>query len=299
MHHALHHAHSEDDPQDMRNMGGLKEQMPKTYWTFLVATIAIAGIPPFAGFFSKDEILWQAFSNPLHGSLNWLLWGCGALAALLTAFYMFRLVFMTFHGQCRITPKAREHLHESPMVIVLPLIVLAFLSAIGGFIGMPKLFGVANLFEGFLAPVFSLSEEQMKAGHGIVQHSHQLEWGMMGMSICIAVIGIIIAFIMYIKDTTLPGRFTASFPLLHRLVFNKWYVDEIYDFLIVNPCKAVSRFLWKGFDVIVVDGLVNGVATLVMGASRLLKNIQTGYLHNYALSMAIGVVVIVACYMFR
>ena len=299
MHHALHHAHSEDDPQDMRNMGGLKEQMPKTYWTFLIATIAIAGIPPFAGFFSKDEILWQAFSNPLHGNLNWLLWGCGALAALLTAFYMFRLVFMTFHGQCRITPQARVHLHESPMVIVLPLIVLAFLSAVGGFIGMPKLFGVANMFEGFLSPVFNLSEEYMKAGHGIVQHSHQLEWGMMGMSIGIAATGIFIAFIMYIKDTTLPGRFTAAFPVLHRLVYNKWYVDEIYDFLIVNPCKAFSRFLWKGFDVVVVDGLINGVATLVMGASRQLKNIQTGYLHNYALSMAIGVVVIVACYMFR
>jgi NADH-quinone oxidoreductase subunit L len=299
MHHAMHHAHSEDDPQDMRNMGGLKEQMPKTYWTFLIATIAIAGIPPFAGFFSKDEILWQAFSNPLHGNLNWLLWGCGATAALLTAFYMFRLFFMTFHGQCRITPEAREHLHESPMVIVLPLIVLAFLSAIGGFIGMPKLFGVANMFEGFLSPVFNLSEEYMNAGHGIVQHSHQLEWGMMGMSIGIAAIGIFIAFIMYIKDTTLPGRFTAAFPVLHRLVYNKWYVDEIYDFLIVNPCKAFSRFLWKGFDVVVVDGLVNGVAILVMGASRRLKNIQTGYLHNYALSMAIGVVVIVACYMFR
>ena len=299
MHHALHKAHSADDPQDMRNMGGLKERMPKTYWTFLVATIAIAGIPPFAGFFSKDEILWQAFTNPLHGDLNLLLWGFGALAALLTAFYMFRLLFMTFHGQCRITPGAREHLHESPMVIVLPLVALALLSATGGFIGMPKLFGVANLFESFLAPVFIFSAEQMKAGHGIAEHSHTLEWGLMGMSIGIAAIGILIAFIMYIRDTTLPGRFTAAFPLLHRFVYNKWYVDELYDFLIVNPCKSFARFLWKGFDVVVVDGLVNGTATLVMGASRGLKNIQTGYVHNYALSMAIGVVVIVACYMFR
>ena len=111
--------------------------------------------------------------------------------------------------------------------------------------------------------------------------------------------GIAIAFTMYVRDTTLPGRFTAAFPLLYRAVYNKWYVDELYDFLIVNPCKAFSRFLWKGFDVVVVDGLVNAAATLVMGASRLLKNIQTGYLHNYALSMAIGVVLIVACYIFR
>jgi NADH-quinone oxidoreductase subunit L len=299
MHHALQHAHSEDDPQDMRNMGGLKEQMPKTYWTFLVATIAIAGIPPFAGFFSKDEILWQAFTNPLHGDLNRLLWGLGAVAACLTAFYMFRLLFMTFHGQSRIAAGAGEHLRESPMVIVLPLIVLAFLSATGGFVGMPKLFGVANLFEGFLAPVFTFSAEQMTAGHGIAEHSHSLEWGLMGMSIGIAAIGILIAFIMYVRDTTLPGRFTAAFPLLYRAVCNKWYVDELYDFLIVNPCKSFARFLWKGFDVVVVDGLVNGTATLVMGASRGLKNIQTGYVHNYALAMAIGVVVIVACYMFR
>ncbi len=299
MHHALHHVHSDDDPQDMRNMGGLKEHMPMTYWTFLVATIAIAGIPPFAGFFSKDEILWQAFTNPLHGGLNRVLWGFGAAAALLTAFYMFRLLFMTFHGDARITSKAREHLHESPKVIVYPLIVLAFLSAIGGWIGMPRVFGAANLFEGFLEPVFSFSGEYMKGVHGVESHSPLLEWGLMGASIGIAAIGIAIAFTMYVRDTTLPARFTAAFPLLYRAVYNKWYVDELYDFLIVNPCKAFSRFLWKGFDVVVVDGLVNAAATLVMGASRLLKNIQTGYLHNYALSMAIGVVLVVACYIFR
>ena len=141
MHHALHHAHSHDDAQDMRNMGGLKSKMPMTFMTFLVATIAIAGIPAFAGFFSKDEILWQAFANPHHGNLNYLLWGFGAVAAGLTAFYMFRLVFMTFFGECRINPKAKDHLHESPMVIVFPLIVLAFLSVVGGWIGIPKVIG--------------------------------------------------------------------------------------------------------------------------------------------------------------
>jgi NADH-quinone oxidoreductase subunit L len=121
----------------------------------------------------------------------------------------------------------------------------------------------------------------------------------MGASVGIAAIGIAIAFTMYIRSKTLPSRFVEAFPLLYRAVFNKWYLDEIYDFLIVNPCKATARFLWKGFDVIVVDGLVNSAATLLMGASRLLKNSQTGYVHNYALSMAIGVVVIVACYIFR
>ena len=305
MHGALHHAHSHDDAQDMRNMGGLWKKMPLTYGTFLVATIAIAGIPPFAGFFSKDEILWQAFANPLHGDLNFLLWGMGALAALLTAFYMFRLVFMTFHGECRITPAAKDHIHESPMVIVFPLIVLAILSAVGGFIGIPKLIGdalggVSNKFELFLTPVFEFSEEFTKA-HGLIaaHHSAGIEWGLMLLSVVIAVIGISIAFVMYVQNNTLPAKFTATFPGLHRAVFNKWYVDELYDFLFVNPCKSLGNFLWKGFDVVVVDGIVNGVGSIFMGFSGVLRHIQSGYVFNYAFSMTLGVVVIVAFYIFR
>jgi NADH-quinone oxidoreductase subunit L len=212
---------------------------------------------------------------------------------------MFRLLFMTFHGDCRITPEAREHLRESPAVIVYPLIVLAFLSAIGGFIGMPRVFGATNLFAGFLDPVFSLSAEYIKGSHAVEAHNTLLEWELMGASVGMAAIGIAIASTMYIWNKTLPGRFVSAFPLLYRVVFNKWYLDEIYDFLIVNPCKATARFLWKGFDVVVVDGLVNSTATVVLGASRLLKNTQTGYVHNYALSMAIGVVVIFVIYIFR
>ena len=123
MHHALHKIHSNDDAQDMRNMGGLKSAMPITFLTFLVSTIAISGIPGFSGFFSKDEILWMAFANPYHGNLNIVLWGIGAIAACFTAFYMFRLVFMTFFGECRINPKAKGYLHESPLVITIPLMV--------------------------------------------------------------------------------------------------------------------------------------------------------------------------------
>lgn len=304
MHHALHHAHSHDDAQDMRNMGGLKSKMPLTFMTFLIATIAIAGIPGFAGFFSKDEILWQAFSNPFHGNLNYLLWGFGAIAAGLTAFYMFRLVFMTFFGECRITPKAKDHLHESPMVIVFPLIVLALLSAVGGYLGIPKVIGdlfggIPNYFEHFLSPVFEFSEEYVKShAHTAVQHSAALEWGLMGVSVAIAVFGICLAFVLYVKDNTLPARFTATFPALHRAVYNKWYIDELYDFLFVNPCKALGNFLWKGFDVLVIDGIVDGVATVVMATSGVLKNLQSGYVHNYAMSMALGVVVIVGGYIF-
>jgi NADH-quinone oxidoreductase subunit L len=304
MHHALHHAHSHDDPQDMRNMGGLWKKMPMTAWTFMIATVAIAGIPPLAGFFSKDEILWQAFSNPHHGSLNYLLWGFGAIAAGLTAFYMFRLVFMTFFGECRINPKCKDHLHESPMVIVFPLIVLAFLSFVGGWIGVPKLLGdllggVSNKFEHFLEPVFKFSEHYVAAHAHVEHHSHSLEWGLMALSVIIAVVGITVAYTMYVKDTSLPARFTATFPALHRAVYNKWYIDELYDFLFVNPCKALGNFLWKGFDVVVVDGIVDGVGTLVMAFSKGLKSFQSGYVHNYALSMALGVVVIIAFYVFR
>jgi NADH-quinone oxidoreductase subunit L len=305
MHGALHHIHSHDDAQDMRNMGGLKKHMPLTFMTFLIATIAIAGIPGFAGFFSKDEILWQAFANPLHGDLNMLLWGLGACAALLTAFYMFRLVFMTFFGKCRIKEGAEKHLHESPMVIVIPLIVLALLSIVGGYIGLPKLIGdvvggIPNYLEHYLEPVFANANAYMKANvHGDHHHSHALEWGLMGFSVVIALIGISIAALLYLVKPELPKKFTAAFPALHRAVYNKWYIDELYDFLIVNPCKSLGNFLWKGFDVLVVDGLVNGVAHVVMAFGGVARYMQTGQIYNYAWTMAFGVVVIVGYYLFK
>ena len=301
MHHALHHGHLHDDAQDMRNMGGLRKAMPITYVTFLVSTIAIAGIPGFSGFFSKDEILWQAFSNPFHGNLNILLWGTGAVAACFTAFYMFRLVFMTFHGECRINPKVKSHLHESPLVITIPLMVLGFLAVVGGYIGMPKILGMLpNYFEEWLEPVFKLSEEYAATYvHHAAEHGHALEFGLMGLSVVIALVGISIAYTLYIASPSIPAKFTSAFPALHRAVYNKWYIDELYDFLFVNPCKALGNMLWKGFDVVVVDGIVDGVGKVVMGLSGMIKGLQSGYVHNYALSMALGAVLIVAFYVFR
>ena len=305
MHHALHHEHSDADPQDMRNMGGLRKKMPVTFWTFLIATIAIAGIPGFAGFFSKDEILWQAFANPHHGEMNIVLWSAGAVAAGLTAFYMFRLVFMTFFGKTRLSDKAFHHLHESPFVIIFPLMVLALLSVLGGWIGVPKVIGDAlgglpNYFEHFLAPVFAYSTSYMaQGGHGAAHHSLVLEWGLMGVSVLIACGGIALAYALYIVSPAIPQKITAAFPVLHRAVYNKWYVDEIYDFMIVNPTKSFSNFLWKGFDVVVVDGVVNGVGAAVRGFSGILRHVQTGMVHNYAFSMVVGVVVIVGVYLFR
>ena len=300
MHHALHHGHLHDDPQDMRNMGGLKKYMPITFWTFFFSTLAIAGIPFFSGFFSKDEILWQAFSNPYHGGANIFIWGVGCIAALFTAFYMFRLVLMTFTGECRINPKVKDHLHESPLVITIPLMILGFLASVGGFIGVPKLLGwLPNYFEHWLDPVFELANEYGKQYAHVHEHSHTLEMGLMAGSVVIAAIGIGIAITMYMANKTLPEKFTSTFPALHRAVYNKWYIDELYDFLFVNPCKSFGNLLWKGFDVLIVDGVVNGVGKVVMAFSAGLKGLQSGYVHNYAMGMTLGIVVIIAFYVFR
>ncbi|OGT99319.1 MAG: NADH-quinone oxidoreductase subunit L [Geobacteraceae bacterium GWB2_52_12] len=301
MHHALHKVHSNDDAQDMRNMGGLRKAMPITFLTFLVSTIAISGIPGFSGFFSKDEILWMSFANAYHGDLNIVLWGIGAIAACFTAFYMFRLVFMTFFGESRLSPKAKDHLHESPLTITIPLMVLGFLAVVGGYIGMPKLMGMLpNYFEHWLDPVFELANEYgSKYAHHGAHPSHAIEWGLMGLSVVIALVGIAIAFTMYVKRTELPGKFVATFPTLHRAVYNKWYIDEIYDYVFVNPCKAAGQFLWKGFDVLVIDGVVNGVANVVMGFSGIFRYMQSGYVYNYAFTMALGVVVMLGYYVFK
>lgn len=295
VHHALHKAHIEDDPQDMRNMGGLRKKMPITFITFLVSTIAISGIPMFSGFFSKDEILWYAFASP-QGSV-WL-WLVGAVAAGLTAFYMFRLVFMTFFGEQRTDARAKDDIHESPAVVTIPLIVLGVLALVGGYVGIPHVIGnvfghIPNYFEGFLHPVFG--ETQAQIAHG----QEAAEWGLMGVSVGIAVVGIFGAWVMYLRSPELPARFTAAFAGIYRTVFNKWYVDEIYDALFVNPCKRVGTFLWRGFDVVVVDGIVNGLGKLSRGFGQGFGWLHTGMVHNYAMSMVLGVVVIVGIYVFK
>jgi NADH-quinone oxidoreductase subunit L len=298
MHHAYHHAHLHDDPQDMRNMGGLRKKMPITFITFLVSTIAIAGIPGFAGFFSKDEILWWSFASTRGHVALWVL---GACAAGMTAFYMFRLVFMTFYGEQRTHAKAKDHVHESPLVITIPLMVLGLLAVVGGYIGIPHVLGnlvghIPNYFGDFLAPVFAPTQELYNiSAHGTAA----AEFGLMGISIGIALCGIFLAYIMYIKNPALPGKFVASFTGLWRAVFNKWYVDEIYDALVVNPTKKIGTFCWKGFDVRVVDGVVNGVGRLINAFSNVLRYTQSGFSHNYAMSMTLGVVVILAFYVFR
>jgi NADH-quinone oxidoreductase subunit L len=293
MHHALHHAHLHDDAQDMRNMGGLRKKMPVTWATFGISCLAISGLPFFSGFFSKDEILWWAFSST-HGSK--LVWIIVVVAAFMTAFYMFRCLYMTFYGEQKTDPKAKDHVHESPWVITLPLVVLAGLATVGGFLGVPHAIDVAHIghkLDQFLAPVFHHSQQMYSIeAHGTAS----TEIILMIFSVIVALIGIGVATMMYLKNPDMPAKFTAKFAKLHRWVFNKWYVDEAYDILFVNSTKKFGIFCWRGFDVKVIDGIIHGLANLIGAISTALRHTQTGLFQNYALTMVFGTVVMLAIF---
>jgi NADH-quinone oxidoreductase subunit L len=261
---------------DMRKMGALKDKLPKTHLTFLIATLAIAGIFPFAGFFSKDEILWEVLQK------SPILWSIGATGALLTAFYMFRAVFLTFYGESRIDHSV--HPHESPPIMTTPLIILAILSVIGGWVGLPLIEG-GNRFKEFLSPVIHAEE--------VVHHAPGFEVTMMLVSMGIAIIGIIIAYNFYLKNPKLPDQLASRFKGLYTLIYNKYYIDELYNALFVNPIKEWSNLLWLSFDDKVIDGMVNGAGKVVRSFSGTLRKVQTGYLQNYALFILLGVVAII------
>ena len=279
--------HALSGEQDMRHMGDLKKHLPITYWTFIMATLAIAGIFPFAGFFSKDEIL---FKSLVDGHI--LYWMIAAAAAFMTAFYMFRLIFMTFHGESRVKPEVLHHVHESPPVMTLPLIALAVLSTIGGFVGIPIIEG-ANVFHEFLAPAIAHVHRPE------IHYPISFEVFMMVVSVIIALLGINTAYRMYIKRPELPQLVTEKIPLLYDLIYHKYYVDELYAATVVNPIKMGSDFLWKGVDEKVVDGAVNGSAGLVEWLSYHIRKLETGYVQNYALAILIGVFIIAGYYLGR
>jgi NADH-quinone oxidoreductase subunit L len=271
----IHGMHGE---QDMRYMGGLRKQMPITYWTFMLATLAIAGIFPFAGFFSKDEIL---FYSLVDGHL--LYWGIATVAALITAFYMFRAVFMTFFGEGRYDHH-HVHPHEAPMTMAVPLMILAGLSVVGGLVGFPIIEG-AHKFKEFLAPAITPLHKE-------VHHAVSFEIFMMAFSMGIAGVGIFIAYKCYMKTPDLPARITAKFPRLYEYIYNKYFVDEAYDAAVVEPIKQGSDFLWRGVDEKVIDGTVNGSATTVGWLSSHLRKLETGFVQNYALAILAGVVIV-------
>ena len=287
--------HAMSGEQDMRYMGGLKNKIPHTWWVFLVATLAISGIPFFSGFFSKDEILWKAFSqgNPWF----WLL---GLTAAILTAFYMFRLLYMTFHGQSRVKPEAAKHIHESPWVMLTPLYILAFFAIFSGYIGLPEVMGGGAWFDKFLHPVMAV----VGSGHGHEamlehQYSHTTEWLLIFSSIIAALVGISFAYTYYIKNPEKPKRLAEKFNGLYKLLLNKYYIDELYDYVIVKPLYVLSLIFWKIFDVRLIDGTVNGMAEFFGNLSERFRILHTGYVRNYALAFLVGVAALLGYYLFR
>jgi NADH-quinone oxidoreductase subunit L len=278
---------------DMQKMGGLRKYMPVTFFTMFVGTLAISGVPLFSGFFSKDEILYKAFSSE-QGSV--ILWAIGLFAALLTAFYMFRLLFLTFFGKSRMNPEVENHVHESPRVMTVPLMILAVLALIGGYIGLPHALGGGAWFEEFLRPVFISSYEAAEAaGH----HSYSIEYLLMLASIVAAGIGILLAYRFYISDPERPKRLAERFDGLYNTVLNKYYVDEFYNAVIVRPIIKLALFCWKRTDVMIVDGIANGSARAIGWFSGKFRFVQTGLFRNYALFFVFGVIILLGFVILR
>lgn len=296
------------DSQDMRFMGGLREYMPSTYRTFLIATIAIAGIPPLAGFFSKDEVLMHAFSagyGEYAGALYFLLWSVGIVTAFLTAFYMFRLTFTTFHGTFKLPKKLREaagsekFLHESPSVMTIPLWVLGIASVLGGFLGVPNF--IIETFTGETANVNLLHEwlHTIAADSAIVM-GKALEWVLMLLAVGIAAAAIWLAYRLYgndqqeESDLKIAGRFGG----LYQIWQEKYKIDELYEGLIINPIATFSERVLAVFDMKIVDGFVNGIAGTVRLFGSLFRYIQNGVTTNYALYLIIGVIIVLTMMVF-
>jgi NADH-quinone oxidoreductase subunit L len=329
----IHALHGE---QDIRNMGGLKRALPVTYWTFLIGSLAIAGVPFLSGFFSKDEILYETFHEG-HS----ILWLVGAVTSLLTATYMFRLVFLTFHGDraahaheaepptapshaahdaphvpshpahAHLTPShaGPSRLHDAPPAMAFALIVLALGSVLAGYIGVPHALGGHNQLAAWLAPSFQAPAGPAGVAGGAgapgeageaAEEAAALELTLMGVSSLIAFAGIGIAAYVWLKRRAIAEAMARKYAWLHQLLLNKYYVDEIYDAAVVRPIRMGSEeALWRGVDVRLIDGAVNGTGAIVTGFSSVLRRLQTGSVRAYASSMFVGVVVILGYYLWR
>ncbi len=321
--------------QDMRRMGGLRKELPITYWTFLIGSLAIAGVPFLSGFFSKDEILYRTYASG-----HTLLWVVGLLTSLLTAIYMFRVVFLTFHGDrapAPVTPEHREeeepapgtqhaapstqhaapstqhpvHLHDAPPAMALALIVLAIGAVFAGYAGFPASLGGSDRFARYLEPSFSAEQVRLTPNTTDTQArqadqtegaeaTNGLELGLMAVSSVAALGGIGLAFFFFLDRKSAARAMAERFSGLHRLLLNKYYVDEVYDAAIVQPIRIVSEEgLWKVVDVQIIDGIVNGVGETVAGSSEILRRLQTGSVRAYAASLFLGVVALLGYYLWR
>jgi NADH-quinone oxidoreductase subunit L len=325
--------HAVGGEQDMRRMGGLRKLIPVTFWVVTIATIAIAGIPPFAGFFSKDEILGAVFHSPYGGKV---IWAIGVLTAGLTSFYMFRLWFMTFFGELKLAsvdlgeeahsahaPAQAAHgaasqsyghaddeshghggVHESPWVMLGPLVILAVLSFVGGWVGVPQFMGGHNAVEHFLSPVMqsapAVAGETVPDKDATTSHAGEAtpentseEWLLAGTSVAAALIGLFFAYLLYYKRPELPDRITAKMHGIYTMVLHKYYIDEGYGAIFVKPLLALSTVvLWRGVDQGVIDGLVNGAGSASQGVAGELRRMQSGNIRSYAAWVAIGAAVI-------
>jgi len=302
--------HALSGEQDMRRMGGLRHRIPWTYRVFLIGAIAIAGVPGFSGFFSKDEILASAFAWGTHSG-NYIPWVLGVLGAGMTAFYMFRLIFMTFFGKERMKEDVSHHIHESPAAMLTPLKILAGLSIIGGFVGVPAILGGNNWIGKFLGTT---------VGHHELGLSHGLEFGLMALSVGVGLAGIFLSYWIYVHKSGEPAAWIVEkFRSIHRILVNKYFVDDFYNEVIVAGVMKLGKFLGR-FDLGVIDGVVNGAAFMTRLVSRLsiwvdtylvdgavngtaavgrglslgLRRVQTGYLSNYALGIVIGLFLAIA-----
>ncbi|MBZ5530957.1 MAG: NADH-quinone oxidoreductase subunit L [Acidobacteriia bacterium] len=318
--------HALSGEQDMRRMGGLKKLIPRTFWVMTIATIAIAGIPPFAGFFSKDQILGEVYKSPTAGPIMWII---GVVTAGITSFYMFRLWFMTFFGERRpdadlgdahaiathAAPAAAaaahghddDHghgVHESPWIMIGPLVVLAILSFVGGWVGVPAFMKGHNEIEHFLAPVMTSSSavagESVEAAHaGLTQETAKEnaseEWLLAGTSVGAALLGLFFAWLLYFKSPGLPDRITGKIHGIYLTVLHKYYVDEGYGLLLVKPLLALSTVVfWRGVDQGVIDGLVNGAGSTSQGIGNELRRMQSGNIRSYAAWVALGGAAVIA-----
>jgi len=286
--------HAMNGQQDIGKMGALRRKIPYTYWTFLIATLAIVGAPGFSGFFSKDEILWQTFETG-----NQVLWLLALVAATLTSFYMFRLVFLVFHGQARYTPETARQIHESPRVMTWPLVALAVLALAGGWVGIPAALGGANRLARFLEPVFASSHALVQAQGQTILHSHEWELALMGLTVLLAATSMGVAYAFYILNPELANNLAQTLRRPYQILVRKYYVDELYFAAVVRPLHWLSeRVFWQAVDVRIVDGAVNATASRARGLGRWARRLQSGNARSYAAWVVVGAVVILSYFVF-
>ncbi|MGK7312616.1 MAG: proton-conducting transporter transmembrane domain-containing protein, partial [Candidatus Longimicrobiales bacterium M2_2A_002] len=306
MHEAFHHTHQDDwDAQDMRNMGGLRKFMPKTWIFMWIATLAIAGVWPFAGFFSKDEIIWQAAARAIGPFEGWftLVWVLALVAALLTAFYITRLMIMTFHGENR-SGEGGKHIHGAPAVMWVPVGVLAVASVVGGWINVPHAIGENALLgiiphsewlHEWLQPLTAEADHVFEANVGELAHSAplgggELFWAFLSFGLAVAVI---LVTSRWLKSREYrPAAESPEFEGFAKVLYNKYYVDEIYDAVVVQPIIRLSRGAWRFIDDGLIDGMVNGAGVLARGLGWIGSRLQTGTLNTYAFAIAVGALLI-------